>query len=316
MNFIEDRYHEALNSIPSPGTGCHTSLLSVSNLGILAGLDAETIFGDIRQAIPKGIRRISDREITDAISKATSDHNGSFFKPRHRVEPVVKDGKAALQTIISQGKIFHDADLWESSPVRLLDDPQEDPVFLLKNLYEPEDLIWIGDRHQAGVLGDTIKPSYDWIVHFRNGAATAPHIIINPLTGTPVLKKSGEGQTLRGDGNVASYRYCLVEFDNLTREEQIRFWSAVKLPIVSLIDSGGKSIHAWLDVQKLAAVNTSEAWQSEIKNRLYDHLLAPMGVDTACSNPARLSRLPGHCRAEKEALQRLLWLSPEGRPVL
>jgi hypothetical protein len=84
---------------------------------------------------------------------------------------------------------------------------------------------------------------------------------------------------------------------------------------VALIDSAGKSIHAWLDVQKLAPVSTSEEWEKNIKNRLYDRLLTPLGVDGACSNPARLLRLPGHFREEKGKYQRLLWLSPEGRPI-
>ena len=105
----------------------------------------------------------------------------------------------------------------------------------------------------------------------------------------------------------------MVEFDDLSREDQIRFWSAVKLPIVALIDTGGKSIHAWVQVSKLATVNTLEQWQENIKIKLYDRILAPLGVDAACSNPSRLSRLPGHLRDGN--YQRLLWLSSEGRPV-
>jgi hypothetical protein len=164
-------------------------------------------------------------------------------------------------------------------------------------------------------MGNTIRTASEWITYYRGGGKTAPHILINPLTGIPTMKKTGDGETLRGDGNIASYRYCMVEFDGLNREHQIRFWSAVKLPIVALIDSGGKSLHAWLDVSKLATVTTSEQWQSEIKVRLYDRLLTPMGIDGACSNPARLSRLPGHYREEKSAWQKLLWLSREGRSV-
>ena len=144
---------------------------------------------------------------------------------------------------------------------------------------------------------------------------TAPFIIINPLTGNPTPTKSGDKTTYRGDGNIAAYRYCMAEFDNLSREDQIRFWSAIKLPIVALIDSGNRSIHAWLDVQKWADVATSDQWQAQIKTRLYDQLLTPIGVDSACSNPARLSRLPGHFREEKQAWQRLLWLSKEGRSI-
>jgi hypothetical protein len=101
----------------------------------------------------------------------------------------------------------------------------------------------------------------------------------------------------------------------MSREDQIKFWAAVKLPVCALIDSGGKSIHGWIDVQRLVNVDSPERWETEIKQRLYDRILKPMGVDGACSNPARLSRLPGHHRTEKEARQRILWLSAEGKTV-
>jgi hypothetical protein len=190
-----------------------------------------------------------------------------------------------------------------------------DAILLLETLYEPTDLIFIGDRHDKGVMGDTIRSAGEWIEYFRKGGKTAPFIIINPLNGIPTTTKSGDKTTLRGDGNIKTLLHCLTEFDGLSREDQIRFWSAVKLPIVALIDSGGKSIHAWLDVQKLAKVETPEQWAIQIKSRLYDKILTPLGVDPACSNPARLSRLPGHFREEKNAWQRLLWLSHEGRPI-
>lgn len=182
---------------------------------------------------------------------------------------------------------------------------------ILQTLFKPDDKVFIGDRHES----DTIKTATEWITFFSNGGITAPFIIINPLNGIPSPTKSGDKMTLRGDANVATPRHCLGEFDNLSKEDQIRFWCAIKLPIVALIDSGGKSIHAWIDVQKLPNVETLEQWQSEIKNRLYDRILIPMGIDAACSNPARLSRLPGHYRTEKQAWQRLLWLSPVGRSI-
>jgi hypothetical protein len=191
----------------------------------------------------------------------------------------------------------------------------KDAILLLETFFNKDDLIWIGERHDPGIIGETIRTAYEWTEYFRNGGATAPFLIINSLNGIPAPTKAEDKTTLRGDGNIAKYRHCMVEFDNLTREDQIRFWSAVKLPISALIDSGGKSIHAWLDVQKLVKVETPEQWQSEIKTSLYDRILRPLGVDPACSNPARLSRLPGHYRAEKRAYQRLLWLSPEGKSL-
>jgi hypothetical protein len=310
-----DRYNDNLRNARPPGTGAHGWILSTANLGTISGLAGEQIFSDIRRSIPTGTRRISDGEILAAINKALGDHRGGTCTPRLRTKPVVNDGAVALQRIIEQGKITTEVDLWEASPIRLWDDPQGDPALLIKTLFGPDDLIWIGDRHQAGIMGDTIRTASALITYFRNGGKAGPHIVVNPLTGTPAPTKAGDGETLRGDGNVASYRYCLAEFDTLSREDQIKFWSAAKLPIVALIDSGGKSIHAWLAVKKLAPVDTLEQWQSEIKNHLYARLLAPLAVDQACSNPARLSRLPGHYRAEKAAWQRLLWLSPEGRTV-
>jgi hypothetical protein len=288
--------------------------MSTANLGAIAKLDGDQIHSDIRQAIPAGARRISDREIADAINKALGDHKGGTFTPKPRPEPVVQNGVAALQRIINQGKISHEADLWESSPIRLLDDPKGDPALFLSTLFEPTDLAWIGDRVQPGILGDSIRTAEAWSNHFKNGGKTAPHIILNPLNGIPAPTKNGDKVSLRGDGNVKTFRYCLAEFDILTREDQIRFWSAVKLPVVALIDSGGKSIHGWIDVQKLAQVTTLAEWETSIKGELYDAVLTPYGVDSQCSNPARLSRLPGHCR-ETGKYQRLLWLAKEGHNV-
>jgi hypothetical protein len=312
---MQASYLDRLQTIPAPGDGCHPDILGIANLGFMAELPRETIFSDIRASIPAGSRIVSDKEINEAIQKALRDHKGGTYTPQTRPAPAIRNGKTALQKIIEQGPIGDEADLWEMSPLRLLKEPKDDPAFLLETLYEPTDLIFIGDRHQAGIVGDTIRTAEEWIAYFRNGGKTAPFVIINPLTGTPAPTKTGDATTFRGDANVKTFRYCLAEFDSLSREDQIRFWSAAKLPVVCLIDSGGKSIHAWLDIKKLADVRTPEKWQSEIKQNLYDRLLTPLGVDAACSNPARLSRLPGHYREEKQAFQRLLWLSPEGRSV-
>jgi hypothetical protein len=314
MNALH-RYRAALDEIPPPGRGCHVSLLSVANRGVLAGLDGEKIFEDIRGHIPPGRRRVSDREIQEAINKALNNHNATTFTPQQRSAPIVRDGKVALQRIIDQGQYTDEADLREASPIRLPDDSDRDATLFLSTLYQPEDLIWIGERYQAGIRGETIRTRDEWIAYYRTEGTKSSHIILNPLSGLPVPKKNGDGITLRGDVNVLSYRHCLVEFDTLSRAEQIRFWSSVEVPVVALIDSGNKSIHAVIDVQKLAKVETAEQWQARIKGDLYERLLVPLGVDAACSNPARLSRLPGHFREEKKAWQRLLWLAPEGRRI-
>jgi hypothetical protein len=310
---LRKRYAESLENFPTPGGGgAHPHELKVANLGFIAGLSADQIFQDIRNAIPTGSRKVSDSEITQAINKAQRDHRGGTFTQRPRPKPVVNNGKVALEKILSQGEIIDEVDLGETSPRRLLEEPKDDPGLLLSTLYDPTDLLWIGERHDAGILGDTIRTAAEWGSYFKNGGRTGPHIIPNPMTGQKGTTKEGK-PSFRSDSTVKTYRYCLVEFDDLSREDQIRFWSAARLPVVCLIDSGGKSIHGWLDVQKRARVTTPEQWQLHIKTNLYDQLLTPLGVDSSCSNASRLSRLPGHYRMEKQAFQRLLWLSPEGR---
>lgn len=310
MTPMIERYRNALEQIPAPGegNGCHTALLGVANLGVISGVDGEKIFEDIRSHIPRGKRLLSNREIADTIKKALSDFNNGTFTPTPKPPTIINDGQAALRKLINESNINHDADLWENSPIRLYGGLRTDHVLFLKTLFEPDEIIWIGEHDEPGIPGENIRAAAEWIQYFENGGESKPHIIINPLTGLPGPKKSGDGTTYRGDGNVRQFKYCMIEFDNLSRPDQIAFWTVVKLPVVTLIDSGGKSIHAWLDVAELAKVETLDDWTREIKMNFYETMLKPLGVDGACSNPARLSRLPGHFREEKQNYQKLLWL--------
>jgi hypothetical protein len=284
-------------------------------MGIKAGIDPEQIHNDIRQATINA--PMPDREIADAIKRAAADHRpgGAVYHFQPKAKPLIQDGRKALQRIIAQGQTDNEVDLWEASPVKPSGAPNEDAALFLCTLFKPDDFVFIGDRREPGVVGQNLLSAAAWVAFIQKGGKAGPFIIINPLSGQPAPKKSGDGDSYRGDSNVKVFRYCLVEFDNLPREDQIRFWSAAKLFIVALIDSGGKSIHAWLDVQKLYTVTTTEEWDTKIKIDLYEKALLPLGVDRACCNPSRLSRFPGWHRSETGNFHKLLWLSPEGREV-
>jgi len=312
---ILTKYQEKLSTIPPPGCGCHPALLGVANLGIMAGLPEQKIFEDIRAAIPRGERRLPDREISDTIKKAIFDKEKNATTWQYipqKSTSVINDGKSKLKWLLEQAKISEEVDLWESSPIRLDWTPQEDTARFLSAMFASDDLVFIGEHLELGVIGHNIRTVKEWIEYFNNGGTIAPFIIINPLNGKPAEKKSGEGITYRGDANVLTFRHCMAEFDNLNREDQIRFWAAVNLPVVCLVDTGGKSIHGWIDIQKLIGVNTYDDWQHDIEHKLYEQGLVPLGVDPACKNPARLSRLPGHYRTEKNNYQRILWLANKG----
>ena len=113
-------------------------------------------------------------------------------------------------------------------------------------------------------------------------------ICFNPVDGTG-----------RKDANVTSFRYALVECDNMELGKQLAAIHQMELPCAALVYSGGKSIHA------IVRVNAPD--YAEYRKRV-DHLYAicqknGLTLDQQNRNPSRLSRMPGILRAgQKQAL--------------
>ncbi len=296
---IIDKFNLELLSIPAPGgAGCHCALLKVANLGIMAKIEPAQLHQLIRQAIPQGGRVVSDKEIQDAIKKAMLDIKpdacGQYkFNILSKPQAVIKPEMA--QRLIDKAAGITELDLWEASPVRLLDDPADDWKLLVAYMFDVTDYIFVGGKYDTAVYRacDVLKRD-----------APAELIGLNPFT------QGGK----RCDADVKEYRYCLAEFDQIPIDDQIRFWAAVKLPISAIIHSGNKSLHVWI---RLDGVNTLEDWQRIVKGELYQKRLAPLGLDCACSNPSRMSRMPSYTR-DNGRLQRLLYLDtkPDCTPII
>lgn len=89
------------------------------------------------------------------------------------------------------------------------------------------------------------------------------------------------------DSDVTSFRHCLIEWDTFSIEEQ---WSLIKqsnIPCSVVILSGGKSLHAWINID---AQNRKE-FDERVKI-VYDHF-AEWKPDPKNRNPSRFSRLAG-----------------------
>ena len=310
---IPDRFTAALSTLPRPGgNGYHPRLLGVANIGIRSGIAPAAVAAALREHTPPGGRRVPDREIADAVNKATGGRPCSpqrrgvprWRPPRPTVRPF--DAAGFMAERLAEGTGYGDADLWEASPVRIETPPEQDAVLLLEALYAPGDVLFIGDRY-----GRTVKTAEEWLAEFRAGHPIPPHIIPNPLSGDAAPTKDGR-PSFRADACVKAFRFAVAEFDGMSREDQFRFWWAVDLPVCALIDSGGKSLHAWIRVD---GVGTAEKWAELVEGILFGRWLIPLGCDAACRNEARLSRLPGHFRTEKCRWQRILYLAPEGRAI-
>jgi len=320
---------------PSGGGGAHGALLSVSNHAVRSELSDEEIYILLREVV-HGPRYIPDGEIWQAVERArcdleeVDDEEESFStegQPKRsvrlnpKVQLVQKEALSAetksrllaqRDEWIEQGMGTTEADIKKRSSVGIKGGKAEHAARVIEELYEPDELIFMGKRSLAGLLNRTIRRAKDWCQHFRSGGYIPELMIINPLTGTEAPTKSGDKMTYRGDACVKTYKYAVVEFDDLTLEEQLAFWSQCPLPIVALNYSGGKSYHAWVKVDDVA---TAEQWDLVVKEQLYEQMLVPMGVDAMCKNPARLTRVCGHKRLDKNKFQRCIFLAPEGRSI-
>ena len=125
------------------------------------------------------------------------------------------------------------------------------------------------------------------------------------------VKRHGTGKNgAPCDSDVTSYRFCLLESDDLPLDLQLSLWARLPLPIAAIIDSGGRSVHAWV----MLNCSTAEEYQAKV-DRIYT-LLARFGLCPSNKNPSRLSRLPGAQREigkRGDGAQRLLYLDPEPR---
>ncbi|MFZ9937792.1 MAG: AAA family ATPase [Luteolibacter sp.] len=106
------------------------------------------------------------------------------------------------------------------------------------------------------------------------------------------------------DADVTEFRHSLVEFDRdkdgnpIPKAEQYRRILESGLPVVALIDSGNKSLHA------IVRVDARDAKEYEHRVDVIWKLFEGMDLDTQNRNPSRLSRCPDGWRTVDGELRR------------
>jgi hypothetical protein len=297
------RYAVALEEMPaSGGNGCHTGLLRVANIGRASGVSPEDVATDLRDWVRDDAREVTPAEIAATVKKAFGT---SPPPPRaQRCAP-----PALRAAIMARGAGATEQTLIEASPMKLNFPVERSGIELIECLYGVHDKLFIGGEWDAGPRH--ICTATDWLLRFERKPPypTPQYIIPNPLSGRWGMTKDNT-KSLRADSCVAQFRYAVVEMDGTPLPEQVQFWAGVRLPVVALIFSGNKSIHGWVR----ANCRNAEEWERDIEQDFFD-LLKNLGVDKSNKNESRLSRFPGHFRAEKRQWQRLLYLAPWGRPV-
>jgi len=142
--------------------------------------------------------------------------------------------------------------------------------------------------------------------------------LCNPVDGEwrEIERLKGEynpsGRTRRAEENVTNFRYCIVESDEAPRELWLKALARLPLPIVSVVDSAGSSIHALFRIDA-----ESKAHWDELVHTTYKYALVTLGADPGALTAVRLTRLANCFRGEKAKLQRLLYLNdqPDETPI-
>lgn len=186
--------------------------------------------------------------------------------------------------------------------------PEEDIRKFLNAVFEPEDIIgyvvsdaWKDEdgkwKPRKGVyyqkckdiLAKMDKYGSDMSYVFGDQEREAgAWIRFNPLDGNGVENR-----------NVTAFRYALVESDKMSIPEQDALYRRLKLPIVTLVNSGNKSLHALVRVD----ANDAKEYSKRVEF-LYNYIeekgkAENVKIDRQNSNPSRLSRFPGFYRGDK-----------------
>jgi hypothetical protein len=131
-------------------------------------------------------------------------------------------------------------------------------------------------------------------------ASAFQFVVPSPMTARAGVNQEGE-TAFRCLANTGPRRFLVVEGDSATKEEQARILTHLGrfLPLVLVVDSGGKSLHGWYWAEG----------QPEATARLFMEYAVHLGADPHTFVRCQWVRMPGGTRYADEA-------APRPQPVL
>ncbi len=161
--------------------------------------------------------------------------------------------------------------------------PVEECVAILTKFRQRKpDLIWNHDLPDFGQLAS------DEGVFFLPNPITGNRHLVSRLKS----ETNPEGESWRCEEAVTAWRYMLLESDLDENEYPgvgvgwLRFLALLQAPIVSIVGSGGKSIHALVKVDAVSKAG----WDGTV--RPFKEPLRELGADPGALSAVRLTRLP------------------------
>ncbi len=282
------------------------------------------------------------REVVDAFNERMAEafvlHNLHFwpweedtdtdaaYKKRHKK---VGTDHVAIKTIAeSVPESVNREWLKANSPINV---DKVDSHGFLTALYPGNDdrvLIFDNETSQGQLVWyPKIDPS--WQQKFRHHSRKGVWFLVQPVGGAfvnvPRLRTpfNPAGRTRRAAECVTEFRYLVLESDNVDEDTWVKVLVNLPLPVVSVVTSGSRSLHAliWVGAKK----------QQEWEDYRYDieKIVTSLGCDQGALKAVQLSRLPGclrHVKFDKSSeqfvgfeggprKQELLYLNPTARGI-
>jgi hypothetical protein len=259
----------------------------------------------------------ANKALRSAIAKAASGSKTEIKrKPptpeemaRQRQQAAREQLKARAAKSLSQildGCKMGPADFWESSPVPLKEEASNDWRLLLQ-LFQPEDVIWIGGKYDSCGNDAPEGRKEGCRRHFRAVPDWLREKEAPEQFTCPSLFRAGTHS--RCTEAVMRRRFLVIESDVLSKDEMsaVINWCRQFMRLRAIVDTGGKSLHGWFDAPP-------PEFEEELKiilPNLGREGKEPPTLDPALFKVAQPCRLPGAWREPGKIRQALLYLDLE-----
>jgi hypothetical protein len=309
---------ELLCNCPTAGKGVHPWLFRVARY-LHHYHTPEEICAILRDRTCACGRAIDPHEFIDAVSnsgackwtpsgKTASELREDWLKnPTTRKVPVF-DPELALRTASRVPIEITPEWLKERSPVGVTLPTQ----YFLEAIFGPRERVLIFNRYKSQGL---LWPGGVFLADFvKERWPEGAWFLCNPVDGEVHFNPRLQKDSRRSEESVTSFRYAVLECDLEPRSQWRPIWLKIlvslPLPIVSIVDSGGKSDHALVRIDS----DSKASWDQFKRDTL--RKLVSLGADDGALSAVRLTRLPGCWR--DQARQELLYFNPTptGTPIL
>lgn len=299
LTHISKRTLERLREGPTPGS-THIWLAQVAG-GLRALLPKDVSRGFLRLCTDECVkhRNVPDRELNDALDLAYGE---TPLAPAAGLSPV-PTGRSRRRAVPE----------WPPPDPRLIQrvlesytpafDPAKDPGLgardVLLHLFKPGELLCTGPSDRVAL----VRPLEDSLMD----AEYQQFIVVNPMLARMGINKAGR-ESARCQSNVAVRRHIVAEFDNrettkMMQAQLVTFLGSLA-PLVLVVDSAGKSLHAWYRVDAM-----------DIQFQAQFFAVACMtGADPSRWDICGWLRMPGGLRVVDgvpQARQRILFFNPQ-----